>query len=149
MHGHTNIKNRQSLIHQYIYIHIYPICVCVCVCVKIQQDDERYVWNNLDLRSVLHCTATGTTAAQRSSVRTDIRWRCTGGHSFIHSVVYLFRSDLSAQCNTELPQLPAPSRFLKDIQYLLTSSSSSSRHFYHSLYFPSITCFRRQFPRKI
>jgi hypothetical protein len=37
----------------------------------------------------------------------------------------------------------------KVIQQLLTSSSSSSCHFYPPLYLPSITCFRRQFLRKI
>ena len=49
-----------------------------------------------------------------------------------------------------LVQQPAPSHFLKTIQYLLTSSSSSSRHYYPSLcHSSSDALFRRQFLRKI
>jgi hypothetical protein len=53
----------------------------------------------------------------------------------------------TAICYCMIP-FPVSSRFLKVIQSLLTSYSSSSRHFYLSI-FPSVTCFRRQFLPKI
>jgi hypothetical protein len=46
-------------------------------------------------------------------------------------------------------QFSVPSLFLKVIQWLLVSSSSSSRHFCPPPYFPSIKCFRRHFLRKM
>ena len=46
-------------------------------------------------------------------------------------------------------QFTVSSFFLKVIQWLLTSYSSTSRHFILPSIFPSITCCRRQFPRKM
>jgi hypothetical protein len=48
-----------------------------------------------------------------------------------------------------LLQISVSSSVPKVIQQLITSSSSSSCHFYLPLYFSSITSFRRQFLRKI
>jgi ABC-type uncharacterized transport system permease subunit len=44
-------------------------------------------------------------------------------------------------------QFPLPFNFFKVTLYLLTSSSSSSRHFYHSSVFSLIICFKRLFLR--
>jgi hypothetical protein len=65
--------------------------------------------------------------------------------SVLRQVRSLFQSEFSTECDLVvnfkcLEFYP----FLKVIQQLLTSSSSSSLHFY-----PSITCFRRQFLRKM
>ena len=55
--------------------------------------------------------------------------------SALGQALSLFQSEFSTQCDPALPvQFPVSSLFLKVIQYLLTSSSSSSCHLYSSLY---------------
>jgi len=70
--------------------------------------------------------------------------RSSNGRSI---ATYIASSTLCAiQC---FFQFPVSCRFLDVIHYLLTSSFSSSRPFYSSLYFPLIMCFRRQFLSKM
>ena len=60
-------------------------------------------------------------------------------HSFIHFLVHsLLQCEFSAEWDRMLISFPVPSLFLKVIQQLLTSFSSSSRYLYLSLY-PSIS----------
>ena len=55
--------------------------------------------------------------------------------SVLRQVQNLFQSELSTQCDLELPlQMRVSSTFLKVIQQLPTSSSSSSCHFYPPIY---------------
>ena len=58
-------------------------------------------------------------------------------------------SSLQSAIQCFLFQFPAPSLFLNVIQLLLTSSFSTSRHFYPSHFFPSVTYFIRQFERNV
>jgi hypothetical protein len=86
-------------------------------------------------------------------------------HSFIHSFIRSF-SLLSVSLITSPQPLPKPvfHTVRSDAYYItfqhplfsltssssiFTSSSSSSRHSYPSIYSPSIACFRRQFLRKM
>ena len=70
---------------------------------------------------------------------------------YIHSFLCLFCNRfLTSSKNSSLQSaIPFSSHFLKVIRWLLTSSCSSSRLFGSFSIFPSITCFRRQFPRKM
>ena len=70
--------------------------------------------------------------------------------SVLRQVQSLFQSQLSTQCDLELPpSMRISSPFLKFIHQLPTSSSSSSCYFYPPFNFPSIKCCRRQFIHKV